>query len=99
MSSHKWWTVSVENLEKDFRIVVVDLRGFGQSTYHRPVESLKELAQDIIDLCGQINIKRATFVGWSLGGLVTMKIAEMNSSLAHKIALTCSVGHLGLKFV
>lgn len=99
MSSLKWWETTVQELKKGLRVVVVDMRGFGDSTYNNPVTLLDHLAQDITTLCDLIQVKTATFVGWSLGGLVVMKIAELRPDLAEKIVLTCSVGHRGLKFI
>ena len=98
MSSSKWWELTVSAIQQGLRVVSVDMRGFGGSTYNNPITLLDHLAFDITTLCDHLQIKNATFVGWSLGGLVVMKIAERRPDLAIKIVLTCSVGHLGLKF-
>jgi pimeloyl-ACP methyl ester carboxylesterase len=34
-------------------------------------------------------------IGWSFGGAVSMKLAEIAPELATKIILTCSTSHLG----
>lgn len=99
MSSHKWWQVTVDDIKQGLRVLAVDMRGFGDSSYKNPITMLDHLASDVVQLCQVLGIQKATFVGWSLGGLVVMKIAELKPELAEKIVLTCSVGHLGLKFI
>jgi pimeloyl-ACP methyl ester carboxylesterase len=42
------------------------------------------------------NILKVILIGWSFGGGVSMKLAEIAPELVIKIVLTCSVSHLGL---
>lgn len=48
------------------------------------------------EFCSKKNLKDLIVVGWSLGGLITMKFAEVAPELVKHIVLVCSVGHLGL---
>lgn len=47
-----WWDETVEEIKnKGYRIVVPDMRGFGQSTYHSPCSRFADWASDLLELC------------------------------------------------
>lgn len=77
-------------------MVAVDLRGFGKSSYQSQCFKLEDWANDVIDFCTIKNIKSCILNGWSFGGGVSMKIAELAPHLVHKLILTCSVPHDGM---
>jgi pimeloyl-ACP methyl ester carboxylesterase len=65
----------VAELAKDHQVVALDLRGHGQSdkpqgddAYGLPV------VEDVVRLLDHLQIKRAHIVGYSLGGMVSMKL-------------------------
>ena len=60
---------------KGYKMVAIDLRGFGDSTYLNRFNSLDELALDVIEALDLLNIKQFYLVGWSLGGGVSLKIS------------------------
>lgn len=59
-------------LAQRFRVLVPDLPGFGYSRAEAVVPSLRELAQRIADVADG----PATWLGWSLGGLVALEAAR-----------------------
>ena len=60
-------------VEAGFRVILVDLRGHGAS---EPAESYGiEMGLDVIRLLDHLEIERAHVVGYSLGGVITLKIA------------------------
>lgn len=79
--------------------MAVDQRGFGESTYKNKCSSLKEWAEDLVEFCKIKNIKQCTAIGWSFGGGVSMKLAEIAPELVAKVILTCSVSHNGIKLL
>ena len=42
MSSSVHWQPLMEALETEYRLVAPDMRGFGDSSYHKPFDSLRE---------------------------------------------------------
>lgn len=68
------WDPQVTAVRDEFRVLVPDLRGFGDSpvTPHRV--TMREFAADIEELLGELGIARAAVVGLSMGGLVTMEL-------------------------
>ena len=53
----------------------MDLRGFGQSTYHTPCNRFKDWAEDVIELCKLLKIEKVIVNGWSFGGTIAQKMA------------------------
>ena len=75
----------------------MDQRGFGKSTYNKPCRRLQDWAGDLIELMKMLKVKKAILNGWSFGGAVVQKTAEMAPELISKLILTCSVSHEGVK--
>lgn len=96
LSSQSWWDEAIAELGNGFHIFAVDMRGFGNSSYNKPITSIEDLATDLKEFCEKKQLNQITLVGWSLGGLVVMKLAELIPDRAANVVLTCSAGHLGI---
>ncbi len=89
-----WWTETINALkDQKYHIIAVDLRGFGNSSYKAQCHHFKDWALDLVDFCKLKKIKECTAIGWSFGGGVSMKLAELIPETVKKIILTCSVSH------
>jgi len=69
------WAPQLAFLSGRFRVVVPDLRGYGQSPAVAGVATMGELAGDVWSLLGELGIENAAVVGLSMGGLVAMEMA------------------------
>ena len=77
-STQIWWDDIVDGLKPlGYRIIAMDLRGFGKSTYHIPCTRFGDWASDVIELCKALKIEKAIVNGWSFGGTIAQKMAEM----------------------
>lgn len=74
-------------------MIAIDLRGFGKSTYHHPCYRFRDWALDVVDFCKVLDLKKIIINGWSFGGTVSQKVAEIAPDLVHKLILTASVCH------
>lgn len=92
MSSSVHYQILMEQLEQDFTIYAIDLRGFGDSSYQKPFDSLLELADDIKEFLRLQDISKPVLMGWSTGGGVAMEIAADLGSEIRGIILLSSVG-------
>jgi len=62
------------DLARDHRVLALDLRGHGRSDKpHQPLE-YAELADDVIRLMDHAGVSRAHAVGYSLGGIIILKL-------------------------
>jgi 3-oxoadipate enol-lactonase len=69
------WDPQLAALATGFRVVAPDLRGFGESPGTPHLVSLREYADDVVELLDRLGIGRAAIVGLSMGGLVAMELA------------------------
>jgi len=68
----------VDSLKKDFKLIIVDLRGHGCSDKPHDAEAykLKLLAADVIAVMDALNISKTHFLGYSLGGRMALILAK-----------------------
>jgi 3-oxoadipate enol-lactonase len=69
------WDPQLVALRDGFRVIVPDLRGFGQSPVTPGSVTMREYASDVEHLLDDLGITRAAVIGLSMGGLVTMELA------------------------
>lgn len=88
-----YWKYIVPQLAKKNRVLTVDLRGHGDSSTPKDDFEITDLAEDIASLLSSLRIERATLIGHSLGGYISMAFAEKfpdklcGLSLVHSTAL------------
>lgn len=82
-------------LEKNFQILAVDMRGFGQSTYNKPLHSLQDLADDLLEFMEHLNVPYYSVLGWSTGGGVALEMAAKSPQVIERVFLLSSVGVQG----
>lgn len=58
-----------------FQVIAIDSRGQGRSTTGNVAISYDRMASDVIAVLDQLAVKRASFVGWSDGGEIALKLA------------------------
>jgi pimeloyl-ACP methyl ester carboxylesterase len=85
----------IERLQEDFRIIAPDLRGFGDSTYRQPIDSLEDFSDDVIALLGLLKIEKYALLGWSTGGGIALKMAAKEQGKVSKVILVESCSYRG----
>src|SRR5690554_3691966 len=94
MSSSLFYETTTNELENHYQILAVDLRGFGDSSYHKEIDSLKDFADDLLEFIDIKNFNDCTVLGWSTGGGVALEMTASKPSLK-KVILLDSVGVQG----
>jgi pimeloyl-ACP methyl ester carboxylesterase len=69
------WAPQLDALRSHFRVIVPDLRGYGDSPVTSGTVSMAQLAADVAHLLGTRGIGPAALVGLSMGGLIVMELA------------------------
>lgn len=91
MSSSLFWDVLMDELPGDeYRIIAPDLRGFGDSTYHKPIVTINDFSQDLKSFVDTLGLKTFVLVGWSLGGLVAEQFTANYQEYVSKLVLIAS---------
>ena len=70
------WQWTVPALENRFRVITYDLFGHGDSPPPPSTPSLSLFARQAGDLMDHLGVNTASFVGFSLGGMIARKIAQ-----------------------
>jgi 3-oxoadipate enol-lactonase len=73
---HTIWEPLIPMLEKQTRMILPDLRGFGRSPVTEGVYSMRLLAEDIVHLMNRLDIEKAVIVGHSMGGYASLAFAH-----------------------
>jgi 3-oxoadipate enol-lactonase len=73
---HTIWNPVVPLLEKEFDLVLPDLRGFGESGLTPLPYQLDDMAEDIVSLLDILKIKKVAMVGHSMGGYMALAFAR-----------------------
>jgi pimeloyl-ACP methyl ester carboxylesterase len=83
------WVNQVEALGHDYRVIAVDLRGFGQSDRPRAANSysIDLFASDLVALAARLGIDRLNYLGTSMGGFVGQILALRNPGLISSLLL------------
>jgi pimeloyl-ACP methyl ester carboxylesterase len=69
------WANQVSALADRFTIYTIDSRGQGRSTRTRAAVTYDVMASDVLAVMDHLKLERASFVGWSDGGEIALKIA------------------------
>jgi pimeloyl-ACP methyl ester carboxylesterase len=75
-------------LAQNYRVVALDLRGHGKSD--KPTDESaygKPMVEDVVRLMDHLNIQRAHIVGYSLGGIVAMRLVIDHPDRVMSVAL------------
>lgn len=76
---HSMWRHQAESLSDSHRVIVPDLRGFGQTPPIAGVASMAALADDLSALLEELEIPRIVFVGLSMGGYIAWQFWARHS--------------------
>ena len=79
-------------LAQNSRVIVPDLPGFGFSTHDIPDYSNRAHARYLLDLLDRLNIKRAHFVGFSMGGGVVLNVADLAPERVMSLTMLSGIG-------
>lgn len=95
LSSSLYYLPLIERLPENIRVIALDLRGFGDSSYLSKFDSLANLSTDIQLFMSELKIEKASIAGWSLGGGVAMEFASRYPRSVDKLILINSTTHKG----
>lgn len=72
---HEHWNHLVPYLTKSYQLILVDNRGVGRSSYPDVGFSIKDMADDVIQLIDSFGLKQVSILGHSMGGAITQVLA------------------------
>lgn len=73
--SSKMWKAQAEHLSRNnFRVILPDLPGFGETNSKSEQFSIEEMAHQILELIESLNLEKAIIGGLSMGGYVLFNL-------------------------
>lgn len=72
--SRAMWQPQIAALtSENLRLIVPDLRGFGETHNFSDINPMKDMAHDVAELFDALEIERAIVIGLSMGGYITFE--------------------------
>jgi 3-oxoadipate enol-lactonase len=94
-ATHESWAFQVPVLiNENYRVIIPDLRGFGQSTYGGRSHTIRDMAADVIALMDAEELTSAHVVGISMGGAIALQIACDYPGRVQRLVLVNAFAHL-----
>jgi pimeloyl-ACP methyl ester carboxylesterase len=82
-----WWERMIPLLDRDHRVIALDLRGFGGSEKPTSGYSMADQAAFVAEALKRLGVHRATVVGHSLGGTVATALTEVPGDYVARLAI------------
>ncbi|NTI46329.1 alpha/beta fold hydrolase [Agrobacterium rhizogenes] len=89
------WDGQIEDLSKHLQVLRYDFRGHGGSSTPAGAYSLDRLGRDVIEMLDALGVKRAHFLGLSLGGMVGQWLGVRAPERIDRLVLCNTSSHLG----
>jgi 3-oxoadipate enol-lactonase len=90
---HRLWLYQIASFSTFFKVIAVDLRGYGHSDKPTSKTSLAMMAGDVLGVCRQEEMKEAIVAGISVGGNVALQLALDHPEIFKALILIgCSSG-------
>ena len=80
------WQSQAKKLSDYYRVILIDLRNHGHSPWSDDF-SYDLMAQDVFELCQELNLKDFILVGHSMGGKVAINFAQKHEVLLAKLVI------------
>jgi len=84
------WRDQVDALSPFVRCISIDLPGHGRSPVRPAPFGVDDIARDVLETLDHLDIRRATFVGLSIGGMVGQWLASNAGERVDRLAVLCS---------
>ena len=81
------WRDQLVELQQNHRVIIPDLRGHGESAVAQSPATMQNMAGDVASLLEVLNISRATIVGLSMGGYVSLAFYRLFPMRARVLVL------------
>ncbi|MBD3268105.1 alpha/beta fold hydrolase, partial [bacterium] len=81
------WKHQLAELSDTFRVVAVDLPGFGQSPRLTKPPTLQAYVDEVLETIGSLNIGKAVFGGCSMGGYILFQLYRDHSHRVQSLVL------------
>jgi pimeloyl-ACP methyl ester carboxylesterase len=86
-----WWDGVMPRLDRNHRVIAIDLLGHGGSEKPSSGYSIENQASLVAGVLGRLGVRDAEVVGHSLGGPVSIALAEQSPQLVNRLVAIDSI--------
>jgi long-chain acyl-CoA synthetase len=90
------WEFQIVHFAQQYRVIVPDLRGHGQSDAPYTEYTMSELVQDLYSIAQYLKLPKFILVGHSFGGSVCVEYAHTHPQTLEKLVLIATAGEYPL---
>ncbi len=87
LENSSMWKSVVDEFSNEFKVICIDLLGHGKSECLGYVHTMEEIAESVKAVLTKEQVSKAIFVGHSMGGYVTLALAEKYPEVIEKLCL------------
>jgi pimeloyl-ACP methyl ester carboxylesterase len=84
---HRLWLYQVARFSPFYKVIAVDLRGYGRSNKPDTPFTLQDMAEDVVGVCRAEGVERAIFCGVSVGSGISLLISLDHPDLVEALVL------------
>ena len=94
------WEPQIDFFKDNFRVITLDLPGFGKSYKAKSLNSISEMAKNIFNCIDKKNIKEFHLIGHSMGGMIAQEMVNISGERINKLVCfaTGSIGDIPDRF-
>ncbi len=70
------WDAQVAYFSKEYKVITIDLAGFGKSGNDRKLWTMAAFGEDVAAVIKKLNLKQVVLIGFSMGGPVIIETAK-----------------------
>ncbi|WXG42484.1 MAG: alpha/beta hydrolase [Candidatus Freyarchaeum deiterrae] len=90
--SAAWDKYIIDEFSKEFKVIILDNRGTGQTDCPKENYTVDMLAEDTAGLMNALKVTRAHVLGVSMGGMISIKLVLKHPEIVEKLVLGCTTG-------
>jgi pimeloyl-ACP methyl ester carboxylesterase len=81
---------NLTNAPNDYKVIIFDNRGSGESTIGTKEFSINQFANDTLGLLDALGIDKPDVLGWSMGAFIAQQVASVNPDRVNSLILYAS---------
>jgi len=86
------WFRQIRDFKEKYNVLLVDLRGHGDSKSHLtkqsfPTYTFEDISEDVIEVMNHLKVEKSHFVGISLGTIIIRELSENRPERVNKMVL------------
>jgi len=70
------WDAQVSRFSEEYKVITVDLAGFGESGNNRDMWTMASFGEDVAAVINKLNLDQVVLIGFSMGGPVIIETAK-----------------------